>query len=547
MRSKEFMKIIFPGKLYLFDINNFNQIQFRKLNLLEKMILSIANYFSETKISVYEVIFTLGLKISIKPFVQSVMDELYSNNYLELDTNFDKSILEKNLYEILEKVYNFSEENSYIEDKYISKNFLTFSINLILKEIKNIISNSEYLYQYRINRNGINALKKNRIKTYENNGNSQIGLLNINSPNEKLSILNFLIDNSKNSGLKRLNPTEKSFYYFISKILKDKENLLKTRDIDLNFISYNNDTVIEYHIPIENNITFYYNQNIELIKVEIQQKKLKKISKKINEILEDNLNYFKLNQILNKNAFQYLKEKITQLDSDFKYPQEKLKIYKSKIYLNVDKIEELNYVKKFLPKLYFESINIKPYEFEFEDLDYNFKIICPLIININYENNEVFFKFTLDFIYHNYIKDKKILSYKELEDIFSIVHQKYLDFDKNLGKTFIKHHSEIRENLINNEDEEYELYILDKEIESHLFENFPNLLNKNYKIIINTEENPINAILQLGSSEVKSLYEKFPEVPLKITINMKNSTEHIEYEIHFFPVNRKETQKELIK
>ncbi len=540
MENDEFYKLVLPVDFILFDIKNFKQVQHRRLTLLEKIILSISDYFSTSEISVYEILFTTCLKISMKPLIQSILDELYYNNYLELETNFKIDSLNKNLNKILKDVYKPKGSITRIPTLESSKNYLDFSIEIIQREIQKIISQTRYLYQYKINQRGIKALKEDRIKTYKDDGNSSLVLISIECPNDKLSILNHLISSQETSGFTRLRATEKNIYLIISEILTDRDNLLKSKDIDFDFISFNNNTEIE-ETSKNGTLVLNYDLNSRLVDVDVQKGLL---NNNLQEIINDNIEFLEKNQILDCKPFDFLQEKILNLRVDFQYSKDKFRIFNSKIYLYVDSIEELNYVKKFLPKAYKDSINDKSYQFEYNNPDYNLKITFPLVIYPNSNNYDVFSAYTKDFIYYNYIVEKKLVSYKDMDDIFTIVNQRYSEIEEKLSEALQLHRSSLYKDFI--EKDEYEIYIVDDIIKFKFSSDFPDLISNKYEIIINTERIPINIILKLGLNEVKSLYTHYPEGIRTIELQMRNKEiNEIKYEVKLFPNRSIITQKEL--
>jgi len=546
METHEFYKLILPADFILFDIKNFKQVQYRGLILLEKIILSIADYFSKSKISIYEILFTTCLKISMKPLIQSILDELYYNNYLELETDFEIDILSKNLNNILNDVYKdkgpreSKTRNLTLES---SKNYLDFSNEIIQSEIQKILSQTRYLYQYKINERGIKALKENRIKTYKDDGNSSIELISIDCPNKNLIILNHLIYSQETSGFTRLQATEKNMYLIISEILTDKDNLLKTKDIDFDFISFNNNTEIEELTSRNGALVFNYDQESKLLGIKVQ-KGFKK--DRLEEILNDNAGYFEKNLVLNCNLFNFLQDKILNMNSGFQYPKDKFRIFNSKIYFEVSSIEDLKYIKKYLPEPYKKSIYNKSYRFELNDTDYNLKITFPLVIYPNPNNYDVFSAYTKDFIYYNYIEEKKLISYKDLDDIFTIINQKYSKIEEELSEALQLHRSELYKDFI--EKDEYEIYFFDDLIKFRFNYDFPDLISNNYGIVINTERIPINLILKLGTNEVRSLYANYPEGIRNFKIQMRNlEKKEINYEVKLLPNRSKNTHKELLK
>ncbi len=545
MENQDFYKLILHANFIMFDIKNFKQVQYRRLTLLEKIILSIGDYFSESEISIYEVLFTTCLKISMKPFIQSILDELYYNNYLELETNFKMDTLSKNLNNILCDVYNNKnprESETRNPTLKSSKNYLVFSNEVIQNEIQKILSQTRYLYQYKINQRGIKALKEDRIKTYKDEGNSSIVLISIECPNDKLTLLNHLISSQDTSGYTRLRATEKNIYPIISEILTDKDNLLKSEDIDSDFISFNNNTEIEETSPKNGALVFNYDLKSNLLAVDVQRGLF---NSKLQTIINDNIEFFEKNQVLECKPFEFLQKKILNLNTDFHYPIDKFRIYNSKIYLDVDSLEELKYVKDFLPKAYKESIFNRSYRFEFNDTDYNLKIAFPLVIYPNSNNYDVFSAYTKDFIYYNYIEEKKLVSYKDLDDFFTIANQKYSEIEEELSKALQLHRSGLYKDFI--ERDEFEIYIVDELIKSNINSDFPDLIRNKNEIIIITERIPIKLILKLGLNEVQSLYTHYPEGIRNFEIQMRNlEKKEIKYEVKLFPNRSKNTHKELI-
>jgi len=546
MENHDFYKLILPADFILFDIKNFKQVQYRSLNLLEKIILSIANYFSDTKFSVYEVLFTTCLKISMKPLIQSILDELYYNNYLELETDFKIDILSNNLINIQNDVYNDRgqrESKNRIHNLESSKNCLEFSNEIIQGEIQKILSQTRYLYQYKINKRGIKALNENRLKTYKDDGNSSLELISINCPNEKLSILNHILSSRDTSGFTRMRATERNIYLVISEILTDKDNLLKPKDTDFDFISFNNNSEIEETSSKNGDLKFNYDIKSELLSINVHRGLL---NGKLQEIINENLDFFKQNKVLDCNPFEFLQDKIINQDSDFHYPKDNFKIKNSKLYLDINSFEELEYIKKYLPEPYKKSINDNSYRYEFIASDYNLRINFPLVLYPNPSNNDVFSAYTKDFLYSNYIEDKKIISYKDLDNIFDIVYRKYSDTEEELSNTLKLNRSEVYKDLI--EDDKYEIYIVDELIKSNIIKDFPDLFNTKYEIVVNTKQIPYKLIMKLGIEGVRSLYSSYPEGLSSFEIQMKDLIKkEINYEVKLFPNRSKNTHKELIK
>ncbi|MHA1274919.1 MAG: hypothetical protein ACTSQS_16015 [Promethearchaeota archaeon] len=546
MENHDFYKITLPADFILFDIKNFKQVQYRTLTLLEKIILSIADFFSDTKFSVYEVLFTICLKISMKPLIQSILDELYYNNYLELETNFNLDILRKNLNKIFNDIYKDkgqNKSNTRIFTLESSKNYLDFSNEIIQSEIQKILSQTRYLYQYKINQRGIKALKENRIKTYKDDGNSSIELISIECPNEKLSILNHLISSQDTSGFTRLRATEKNMYFIISEILTDKDNLLKSKDIDFDFISFNSNTEIEETSSNNGALVFNYDLNSKLTTIQVQKGLLKRT---LQEIIDDNLEFFEENKVLNCKPFEFLQEKILNLGTDYQYSRDKFKILNSKIYIEIMSIEDLMYIKNHLPKPYKESVNNKSYRFEYVDTEFNLKLTFPLVIYPNPDNFNVFSAYTKDFIYYNYIEDKKIISYKDLDEIFNDVYRKYAEIEEKLSQSLEQNRAMLYKELI--EGEIYEIYIIDDLIKANIINDFPDLINAKYDIVINTEQIPFKLITKLGIENVRSLFSNPPEGIRSFEIQMKDlNKKEISYELNLFPNRSKKTHKELLK
>lgn len=541
MENDEFYKLVLPVDFILFDIKNFKQVQHRRLTLLEKIILSITDYFSNNVISVYEILFTTCLKISMKPLIQSILDELYSNNYLELETNFKIDILSKNLNKILSNVYKLKgskTRNSTLES---SKNYLHFSNEIIQSEILKIIFQTRYLYQYKINQRGIKALKEDLIKSYKDEGNSSLELISIKCPNDTLSILNCLILSQDTSGFTRLRATEKNICFIISEILTDRDNLLKSKEIDFDFISFNNNTEIA-ETSKTGSLVFNYDLNSKLVDVNVQNGLR---NKDLQKIIDDNLEFLEKNQILDRKPFDFLQEKILNLKPDFQYSKDKFRIFRSKIYLDVDSLEELKYIKEFLPKAYKKSINDKSYLFEFKDTDYNLKITFSLVIYPNSNNYDVFSVYTKDFIYFNYIEEKKLVSYREMDNIFTIVNQKYSEIGEVLSEALQLHRSLLYKDFI--EKDEYEIYILDDFIKFKFNNDFPYLVSSKYERVINTERIPTTLILKLGLYEVRSLYTHYPEGIRTFELQMRNKEiKEINYEVKLFPNRSIITHKKLL-
>lgn len=159
-------KISIPSNISLFAGKNLRQTIKRDINNDEFIILKSASLLE--KITVYEILFIMGLKTSMRRYVDTTFEYLYINNYLEIEEIFDKERLKSNLNKIFKEIYEKNEEsgiNVLSEDKN-GQNILQFSQQEIKDAISRICEESEFVYQYHLTDQGKKALEEGKISKY---------------------------------------------------------------------------------------------------------------------------------------------------------------------------------------------------------------------------------------------------------------------------------------------------------------------------------------------------------------------------------------------